>query len=561
MVCKTTATIFAACLAVGTAHGVELKIGMSETPTTMGPHYHNLRVNNEVLHHVFEALSSVDKKGSVRPLLAKQWTALDDTTWKFELRQDVMFHDGGAFTANDFIYTACRVDQVADSPSPFTLYTRAMASIEAADPYTLIIKTAAPHPSLPGELSKIGILSARANGADGELSYPSGCATIAAWPQRREFDTGERAIGTGQFTFAGMVANDTITLVRNRDYWASNSTWERMIFRTILDSDMRTAALLAREVDFIATPAAAKIPWLEFNGSFTVDGGTSSRMVYLQFDHRDGAAAGLTGTEGRNPFADRRVRAAVAHAIDRNAIVAQIGQVAAPAIGLAPAGTLGDGATTGLPAFDPAAAEALLTAAGYPRGFGLALAVPNDRDADSIKLAQTIAGMLGAVGIATTLDTMSSEEFFQRRGAQGFGLFVGEWDAGAGELAPPLRALLATPDAELGLGGTNHGRYSNPRYDALVRKAMTTADSEERGAYLTAANALAMEDVAMVPLYHEVMTWANRWMYSVDRRINDPKLSERVVACAHFCHGNSTRHSAHALRLLHLDIGANAYGH
>ena len=89
---------------------------------------------------------------------------------------------------------------------------------------------------------------------------------------------------------------------------------------------------------------------------------------------------------------------------------------------------------------------------------------------------------------------------------------------------------------------------------------MTTADSEERGAYLTEANAVAMEDVAILPLYHQVMTWAHRWTYSVDRRINDPKLSERVVACAHFCHGNSTRLNAHALRLLELDIGAKTYG-
>ena len=323
MVRRIAATLFAACLAAGTAYGVELKIGMSET--TMDPHYHNLRVNNEVLHHVFEALSSVDKSGRVRPLLTKQWTALDDTTWKFELRQDVTFHDGGAFTANDLIYTACRVDQIADSPSPFTLYTKAMASIEAADPHTLIIKTAARHPLLPAELSEIGILSARANGAGGDLTYPTGCATVAAWPQRRDFDTGERAIGTGQFRFATFVANDSVTLERNRDYWSYSSTWERLTFRTILDSDARTAALIAREVDFIAAPAAAKIPWLEFSGSFAVDGGTSSRMAYLQFDHRDDAAAGLTGTDGRSPFTDRRVRAAVAHAIDRSAIVAQLG--------------------------------------------------------------------------------------------------------------------------------------------------------------------------------------------------------------------------------------------
>src|SRR5215469_18521014 len=165
--------VLAALAAFGWVTGAsaqELKIGLSAEPSAMDPHFHNLTPNNSLTKHIFDRLTDQDETQHLQPSLALSWRTTDDTTWEFKLRPSVKFSNGDDFTANDVIYSYCRAPRVENSPSSFGIYLREIAAMSAPDPLTVVIKTDAPHPLLATELSTIGILSAKANGA-GEVVF------------------------------------------------------------------------------------------------------------------------------------------------------------------------------------------------------------------------------------------------------------------------------------------------------------------------------------------------------------------------------------------------------
>src|SRR3546814_19105964 len=90
--------------------------------------------------------------------------------------------------------------------------------------------------------------------------------------------------------------------------------------------------------------------------------------------------------------------------------------------------------------------------------------------------------MLTRIGIETQVDAVTASTFFKRRNAHEFSMYLAGWGAATGEMSSPLRALVATPDKAKGYGGTNRGRYSNPKMDALIDQALATVDDDKRDA-------------------------------------------------------------------------------
>ncbi len=131
MVRRAAAIAFAAGMVAGAAQGADLRIGVSEAATTIDPHHHFVRANNEIRHHIFQSLTWLDRNGRLWPLLATKWEPISDTTWRFKLRKKVNFHDGSPLVARDVVYTLCRILATSDGPSPFTLFTGAIESVKA----------------------------------------------------------------------------------------------------------------------------------------------------------------------------------------------------------------------------------------------------------------------------------------------------------------------------------------------------------------------------------------------------------------------------------------------
>jgi len=489
----------------------ELRIGLSAEPSAIDPHFHNLTPNNSLLKHIFDRLIDQDENQALRPGLALSWRSVDDSTWEFKLRAGVTFSDGSAFTANDVIYSFCRAPRVENSPSSFAIYSRAITAMTAPDPLTLRMTTAGPYPLLPNEVSTIALLSAKANGA-GDVTFDrQECKGVGTYPKTEAFNSGAAAIGTGPYKLERFTKGDRIVLERNDRYWGGKPPWQRVIFRPITSAGPRVAALLSGDVDLIENVPIQDLERIRANGDFKVVQGLSARVIYLHFDYVDDAPPGVAGAEGKNPFRDKRVREAISRAIDRDAIVARVlGGVAVAAGELLPSTMFGANKDMQAPKADVEGAKKLLAEAGYPNGFSLVLATPNDRYVNDAQVAQAVAQMLARVGLKVSVDAMTSSQFFAKRTRREFGFWLAGWISDTGEMSAQIKPLAATPNRDKGWGTTNPGGYSNPQVDALLGEALGTIDDAKRAALLAQASRIAMADYGVLPLHFEMTTWAMR---------------------------------------------------
>jgi peptide/nickel transport system substrate-binding protein len=510
-----------------TVQAADLTIGLASEPSAMDPYYHNLGPNNAMATHIFDRLVHQDKDQVLGPGLAVSWEPTDDTTWEFKLREGVKFHDGTDFDAQDVLFTVCRVPLVEDSPSSFTIYTKGIAGMEAPDPHTLIIKTDGPYPLLPTELASVGIISAPPDATDITFSR-DGCEGMGELPTTAQFNSGEKAAGTGPYKLVEFTPGDKIVLERNDDYWGEKQYWDKVTFRPITSDGPRVAALLAGDVDLIEKPPLQDLDRIKSDG-FEVSQGLSNRVIYLHMDQAGEPSPGISGTDGKNPFKDKRVREAVSKAINRQAIVDRImGGIAVPAGELLSPGMFGSRPDAAPEPYDPDGAKELLADAGYPDGFGLVIGTPNDRYINDAKIAQAVAQMLARIGIDTQVDAMTKSTFFSRRNNYEFSMYLAGWGSGTGEMSSPLTALVATPNKEKGMGGTNRGRYSNPEMDALLEKALGTVDDAEREKLLQQASEVVIDDYGILPLHFEVTPWAYRKGLTYEPRTDQATLAMSV---------------------------------
>jgi peptide/nickel transport system substrate-binding protein len=519
-----------ALLAAAPSVAQELKIGLAAEPTSIDPHFHNLTPNNALRAHIFEGLLAQDAEQKLKPALATSWRALDETTWEFKLRPGVKFSNGAEFSAKDVIYTICRVPTVENSPSSFTSHVRGITGIETPDPLTVVMKTAGPQPLLPTYMSVTGMLSAQLNGGENVKFRAGGCEGLGTPPRSVEFNEPAKAIGTGAYKLANYTRGTHILLERNDAYWGDKPQWDKITMRPMTSQGARVAALLAGDVDFIESPPIQDFDKIKGAG-FQIAEGLSNRIIYVhldQFQDPSWKTPGVKGTD-KNPFLDKRVRQAVSKAINRPAIVERImGGHAVAAGELLPFPLFGATKDMAAEKYDPEGAKKLLAEAGYPNGFEVTLGTPNDRYINDEKIAQAVAQMLTRAGIKTGVDAMTASTFFTRRNKFEFSIYLAGWGADTGEMSNSLNSLVVTLQPEKGLGPTNRGRYSNPKVDDLVVKAMATIDDGTREKLLQDASHLAMSDYGIIPLHFEVTPWAFKKGISYRPRADQYTLATEI---------------------------------
>ncbi len=503
-----------ALLLYGAAPAADLSIGLGADVTSIDPHYHNLTPNNNIAEHIFETLVTKDPRSVLKPALAISWKAIDDLTWEFKLRPGVKFHDGTDFTAADVAFSIERTALVPNSPSPFTLYTKQITEKIIVDPLTIRLKTAAPYPLMPNDMSTIFIVSAKA---------AKGATT-------EDFNNGKAAIGTGPFRFVRYAKGDRIELARNDHYWGAKPAWDNVTFRVIPSDPSRVAALLAGDVRAIESVPTTDLARLSKNPAIAISRTVSHRLIFLHLDTSRDKSPTVTDKSGKpldkNPLKDLRVRRAISKAINRPAIVDRVMEGAAVATGqLMPEGMFGYTPAMKPEAYDPEGAKKLLAEAGYPDGFGITLHGPNDRYVNDDQICQAIAQMLARIGIQVRVETLPSAVYFSRANKLEFSFMLVGWAADTAEASSPLKAQLATYDAKKGMGTANRGRYSNPKMDAELEEALATVDDARREKLLQRATEIGVGDLGIIPLHHQVNLWATR-----KGIVYTPRTDERTLA-------------------------------
>jgi peptide/nickel transport system substrate-binding protein len=496
----------------------ELRVGLSAEPSSADPHYHNLTPNNMLARHVYEPLVGQDKNQALTPLLAESWKAIDDTTWELKLRKGVKFQDGSDFTADDVVATFERAPNVPKSPSSFSAYVRGK-TLEKVDSHTIRIKTSAPAPLVPTDLSTFGIISKSCKDTTTEDFNAGKCA----------------AGGTGPFKYTEFKPGDRVTMTRNDAYWGGKSVWEKATFRFLTSAPTRVAALLAGDIDLIENVPTADVERLKANNTMTVVSTVSNRVIYFHMDQFRDVSPFITakdGSEIKNPLRDLRVRQALSMALNRPAIVDRIMEKEAiPAGQLLPDTFSGTSKKLQPTAFNLDGAKKLLADAGLPNGFKIKLHGPNGRYLNDTKIIEAAAQMWTRLGLQVEVETLPPANFFSRASQGGanqtpeFSLVLVGWSAGTGESSDSLKALLATSNREKGMGTANRGRYSNPIFDAKLEEALKTVDEAKRSTVAGEAMEIGMNDVGVIPSHYQLNTWAMRKGFIYEARSDEYTLA------------------------------------
>ncbi|MES2105045.1 MAG: ABC transporter substrate-binding protein [Pseudomonadota bacterium] len=501
------------------AGAADLAIGMGFDIATLDPHFSNVTPNSVLAAHIFGRLVAFDSSRKLQPQLAESWKNIDDLTWEFKLRRGVKFHDGSELTAEDVAYSFDRPATLVNSPSPFTMYTKAVTDKQIIDKYTIRFKTAAPYALMLADAANIFILSKKAT---------SGLST-------EDFNAGKGMIGTGPYKFVQWQRGNRIELVRNEAYWGTRPQWDKLTLRMITNAPARVAALLAGDAQLIEGVPPADIAKLKGNPDLRLYSTVSSRVIFLNLDQQRDVSPFITDKLGqplgKNPLKDYKVRLAISKAINRPAIVDKVMEGDAIAAGqLLPPGFYGTAPGLKVETLDIEGAKKLLAEAGYPDGFGLTLHGTNDRYVNDAKILQTIAQMLSRVGIAVKVDAMPLSVFFGRQNKLDFSMSMSGWGGGSGHPNTYLKGLVTSYNPPKGYGSNNIGRYSNSAVDALVDQAFVTIDPVKQEQLWQQATIIVIKQLGLVPLHYQMNVWAARKGYSYTPRADEWTLAYEAAS-------------------------------
>ncbi len=344
-----------------------LTLGVTLEPPHLDPTAGAAAAIDEVVYaNVFEGLTRIDETGAVKPQLATSWTVSEDGhVYTFALKSGVTFHDGTDFTSDDVVFSFDRA-RAEDSVNAQKGLFAAIDTVDAVNPTTVRITLSRPESAL---LFNLGW-------GDAVIVAPESAETNKTNP-----------IGTGPFRFERWVTGDRVELVRNDD----RAKLAQVTFKFISDPSAQVAALMAGDIDGLPNTAAPE-SLLQFQADprFEVVVGTTEGETILSTNNT------------RPPFDDVRVRRAIAHAIDRKAIVdgAMFGFGTPIGSHFAPHHPAYVDLTGQYP-FDPAKARELLREAGYGDGLSATLKLPPPSYAR--RGGEIIAAQLKDVGIELEL--------------------------------------------------------------------------------------------------------------------------------------------------------------
>jgi peptide/nickel transport system substrate-binding protein len=444
-------------------------VGTRADPASLDPHRATDLVSAAVIASVCEPLVRLRADGSRHEAaLATTWATVDNRQWTFTLRPGVRFHDG----------TALDAEAVVDNLEDLRRERGFAVQAERLGPLVVGLTLDRPNAALLATLSQsfFAIQSPR---------------------QLRARDTAPLA-GTGPFRLSEARPGQ-IVLEANPGYWGGVPRPARVVFRRYADDDALRLALSRGEVDVTSALGHTQTDRLRGEAEVVVRAQTGLNLAFLSLNNE------------RGPLGDRRVRQAIARAIDRSALVGRLlGGHGEPARNPLPPSLWGYATRSRELVADPVLARRLLREAGHPEGFAvsfLVTEVPRPYNPAPLALATQVAEDLARVGVRSSFVRAATWSEFVDRGRRGdYDLAVMGWQADTTDPNDFLSALLASDS----IGATNRSRYRSVEMDGLLKQGRREGDQRARLAAYAAAQALFQRDMPWVPLYHVAVLTAYR---------------------------------------------------
>lgn len=482
-----------------TSQGGTLVVAIGSDPGSLNPAITTSGSVHTAGETFFNGLVALDENGDPLPELAESWEVSDDgRTYTFALRDDVTWHDGEAFTAEDVVFSFEEVLLEFHARTKASMGS-SIESIEAPDDYTVVFRFSDPYAPL---LQQLNVTEA-----------PIVPEHVYAGGDIETNPANTAPVGTGPFVFESYEEGAEIRATANPDYFKGAPGVESLVMRILPDESTQVLALENGEVDFlwgVPGPDLARLeedPDIELGTTSSNPGGANCIMtIGFNLDRP------IPGTP--------EVRRAIAHALDRERFVEQVlfgqGRVAeAPISSGIPWAHADD---VELPAYDPDEAKRLLEEAGWvAEGDGV-----RTRDGEELRIGfahfpafakygELVREQLAAVGIEVDLQAMEPPVFAPTVFAEDdFDTNIISYCNGPD---PEIGVRRMYDSAQIGdVPFTNASHYSNPDVDRLFDEASRTVDREARSPIYAELQQILVDDLPYVWLVETVGTraWNSR---------------------------------------------------
>jgi peptide/nickel transport system substrate-binding protein len=503
---RTTAVVLslglAGLLAATAVQAKPFKWSSASDIPTLDIHSQNNALGNGVHAAIFDSLVYYNSKTfKIEPKLATSWREVSATQYRFNLRRGVKFSDGSALTADDVVFS---LERARAKTSNFNVFTQGFSKVVKVDANTVDIVLSGPNPVLMSQLTELRIMS-KDWAEKNKSQEPKDIKT------KDETAAHRNAMGSGAYMVKEWQPDQKLVLVKNPNWWGwadAPSNVTEIIYTPIKNEATRAAALLSGEIDFVLDPSPQDLGRMRSNANLKVVDGVENRTIFLGMDqHRDELPG--SNVKGKNPLKDVKVRKALYQAIDIDTIhrvtmrgLSQTtGTLVAPQV---------NGWTEGVNkrfAYSQDDAKKLLAEAGYPQGFEVDFACPNNRYINDEEICQAITAMWAKVGVKARLRTMPLVTYFPMIQRYEASIYMLGWGVPTFDALYSLQSLTRTVGTG-GDGNYNVGRYSNTRMDYVVDRIKTETDLPVRNRLLTEGLQLSNDTVSHIPLHNQVIPWA-----------------------------------------------------
>ena len=448
--------------------GGTITLAISKELALMNPLVSTSSTEARIRELMFEPLLALDLKGAIQPRLAESWeVAKNGKLYTFKLRKGVKFHNGKELTAEDVKFAMDYTMNPKNGAYGFDDLS-AVERVEVPDKYTLKLHMKRHNPIFLTLLTDI-----RSFSAIPKESLPEGIRKPSAFPP-----------GTGPFKFIEWVPGQRIVFERFDDYWGDKAFVDRVVMKAIGDATVRFNALQAGDVDIIERTA---YEWVE-----QIVQGKLKGIGYAK-----AARAGARNLEfnvADPPFNNKRLRLAIAHAINKKEILqAAYFGLAEPTDQRFPEGHVWH-FDIPTPQHNPDKAKAFLKQSNYK---GETLELMGNRGEVADIEGATIQAQLKRIGIKVEIKILERASALdaRRQGKYMFKL------AGGSDYPDPLPAYqeyMCEPDPRK--RRLNESGYCDKDYDALLKKAEMEVDPEKRRDLFKQAVTMLAEDVPILPI-------------------------------------------------------------